>query len=79
MRKRHKVFKGLATEGKTSTGWFFGFKLHFILNTLGEIIRMTITGGNVDDRSPVMDMVKGITGKLIGDKGYISKKLSMFY
>ena len=37
---------------------------------------MTITGGNVNDRSPVMDMVKGITGKLIGDKGYISKKLS---
>ena len=37
---------------------------------------MTITSGNVNDRSPVMDMVKGITGKLIGDKGYISKKLS---
>ena len=36
---------------------------------------MTITGGNVNDRSRVMDMVKGITGKLIGDKGYISKKL----
>ena len=74
--KRHKVFKGLAKKGKTSTGWFFGFKLHFILNTFGEIVSMTITGGNVNDRSPVMDMVKGITGKLIGDKGYISKKLS---
>ena len=37
---------------------------------------MTITGGKVNDRSPVMDMVKTITGKLIGDKGYISKKLS---
>ena len=37
---------------------------------------MTITGGNVNDRYPVIDMVKGITGKLIGDKGYISKKLS---
>ena len=33
---------------------------------------MSVTGGNVNDRSPVMDMVKGITGKLIGDKGYIS-------
>ena len=73
--KRHKVFKGLAKKGKTSTGWFFGFKLHFILNTYGEIVRMTITGGNVNDRSPVMDLVQGITGKLIGDKGYISKKL----
>ena len=36
--KRHKVFKGLAKKGKTSTGWFFGFKLHFILNTFGEIV-----------------------------------------
>ena len=58
-KKRHKVFKGLAKKGKTSTGWFFGFKLHFILNTFGEIVSMTITGGNVNDRSPVMDMVKG--------------------
>ncbi len=74
--KRHKVFKGLAKKGKTSTGWFFGFKLHFILNTFGEIVSMSVTGGNVNDRSPVMGLVKGITGKLIGDKGYISKKLS---
>ena len=74
--KRHKVFKGLAKKGKTSTGWFFGFKLNFILNTFGEIVSMTVTGGNVNDRSPVMNMVQGITGKLIGDKGYISKKLS---
>ena len=36
---------------------------------------MTITGGNVNYRSPVMDLVKGTTAKLIGDKGYISKKL----
>ena len=36
---------------------------------------MTITNGNVNDRSPVMDMLKGITAKLIGYKGYISKKL----
>jgi hypothetical protein len=58
--RRHKVFKGLAAKGKTSTGWFFGFKL---------------TPGNVNDRTPVRDMVKGLAGKLIGDKGYISKKL----
>ncbi|MFK7968162.1 MAG: IS982 family transposase, partial [Rickettsiaceae bacterium] len=74
--KRHKVFKGLAKKGKTSTGWFFGFKLHYIFNTHGEIVRMQITGGNVNDRSPVMDLMKDISAKLIGDKGYISKKLS---
>jgi len=73
--KRHKVFKGLAKKGKTSTGWFFGFKLHFIFNADGEIVRMTITPGNVNDRSPVINLVKGIEAKLVGDKGYISKKL----
>jgi len=73
--RRHKVFKELAAKGKTSTGWFFGFKLHMIFNTLGDIVRLTITPGNVNDRAPVRDMAKGILGKLIGDKGYISKKL----
>ncbi len=74
--RRHKVFKGLAKKGRTSTGWFFGFKLHFIFNIHGEIVRMQITGGNVNDRSPVMDLMRNISAKLIGDKGYISKKLS---
>jgi hypothetical protein len=74
--RRHKVFKGLAKKGRTSTGWFFGFKLHFIFNTHGEIVRMQITGGNVNDRSPVMNLMRDISSKLIGDKGYISKKLS---
>ena len=71
--KRHKVFKGLATKGKTSTGWFFGFKLHFILNKFGEIVSMTITGGNVNDGSPVMDMVKDITSSLLVIKGIYLK------
>jgi len=73
--KRHKVFKGLAAKGKSSTGWFFGLKLHFIFNTGGEIVRLQITRGNVDDRGPVMNLVKGITGKLIGDIGYLSREL----
>jgi hypothetical protein len=73
--KRHKVFKGLAAKGKTSTGWFFGLKLHFIFNTHGEIVRLVITAGNVDDRAPVRSMVKGIKAKLIGDKGYICQQL----
>ncbi len=69
--KRHKVFKELAAKEKTSTGWFFGLKLHMIFNTNGEIIRLSITKGNVNDRNPVPDMVNGITAKLIGDKGYL--------
>ena len=60
--KKHKVFKGLAVKGKTSTGWFFGLKIHLIFNTHGEIVRLAITSGNVNDESPVLEMVKGITG-----------------
>jgi hypothetical protein len=73
--KRHKVFKGLATKGRTSTGWFFGLKLHMIFNTKGEIVRLSITPGNTNDRSPVPNMIKGLKAKLIGDKGYLSQKL----
>ena len=73
--KRHKVFKGLAKKGKSSMGWFFGFKLHMLFNTHGDIVNLSITPANVDDRVPVPDLLDGISTRLIGDKGYISKKL----
>ncbi|MBL0941556.1 MAG: IS982 family transposase, partial [Alphaproteobacteria bacterium] len=73
--RKHKTFKGLAAKGKTSTGWFFGMKIHIIFNTKGEIIRLVITPGNVSDKKPVRHMVKGLKAKLIGDKGYLSKRL----
>jgi hypothetical protein len=72
----HKVFSGLAERGKTSTGWFFGFKLHLIFNDRGELLNLMLTPGNVDDRKPVPRMVRKLFGKLFGDKGYLSKKLS---
>lgn len=71
----HKVFKNIAKRGHCSTGWFYGFKLHVIVNERGEIIALMITAGNVDDRKPLPHMCKNVIGKLIGDKGYISKKL----
>jgi hypothetical protein len=71
----HKVFAGLAQRGKTSTGWFFGFKLHLVFNDRGEILNVTLTPGNVDDRKPVPDLVKKLFGKLFGDKGYLSHPL----
>ncbi len=71
----HKVFKNIAKRGKTSTGWFYGFKLHIIVSDRGEILALMITAGNVDDRQPVPQLCERVFGKLIGDKGYISKKL----
>lgn len=72
---QHHVFKELAQRGKTSTGWFYGFKLHLIINDQGDLLAFKVTLGNVDDRAPVPDMTKGLYGKLFGDKGYISQKL----
>lgn len=71
----HKVFKKLAKRGKTSTGWFFGFKLHLIINDQGEILAYMLTAGNIDDRAPVKNLCQKIVGKLFGDKGYISSAL----
>jgi hypothetical protein len=71
----HKVFAGLAQRGKTSTGWFFGFKLHLIFIDRGELLNLLLTPGNVDDRKPVPKMVRKLFGKLFADKGYISKTL----
>jgi hypothetical protein len=73
---RHKTFVDVAGRGKSSTGWFYGFKLHLIVNDQGEILSFCITPGNVDDRQPVPNLVKSLTGRLFGDRGYISKKLT---
>lgn len=74
-RYRNKVFRGLAKLGKTTKGFFFGFKLHTIVNEKGELINIQLTPGNVDDRTVVPQMTKTLTGLLFGDKGYISKEL----
>src|SRR5436305_6993421 len=71
----HKVFAGCARRGKTSVDWFFGFKLHLVVNDCGELLALRLTPGNTDDRRPVPEMVKGLFGKLFGDKGYISQPL----
>ena len=73
---RHKVFDGIAQRGKSSMGWFFGFELHAIINHKGELVSVKVTAGNTDDRVPVKDMAKHLSGKLFGDRGYISKALS---
>jgi len=71
----HKVMKGLAQRGKTSTGWFFGFKLHLVTNEQGQLLGFHLTPGNVDDRVPVEGLTHQLFGKLFGDRGYISQKL----
>lgn len=73
----HKVFKGIAQRGKSSTGWFYGFKLHLVVNDSGDILSFFVTPGDVDDRN--LEVIEKISSKLFGklfaDRGYISQKL----
>ncbi|MDE5771463.1 MAG: IS982 family transposase [Ruminococcus sp.] len=73
----HRVFSEYAAKGKSSMGWFYGFRLHMIINDKGEILSFCLTSGNIDDRNEdVMDsLTKEIFGKLFADRGYISQKL----
>ena len=76
--KRNKVFKGIAQVGKSTMGYFYGFKLHLVINEKGEIINFVITQGNIDDREPLKNkrFIKKISGKLYADKGYVSSPLA---
>jgi hypothetical protein len=76
--KRNKVFKGIAETGKSTMGWFYGFKLHIVINDKGEILNFSITQANVDDREPLKNesFLRAVFGKLFADKGYISEKLT---
>lgn len=75
--QQHKVFAGIAKRGKSSTEWFYGFKLPLVINDRGKILSFCLTPGNVDDRNrKVMShLTKDLFGKLFADKGYVSKKL----
>lgn len=72
----HRVFAEHARRGKTSMGWFYGFKLHLIINERGDILAVDLTPGNTDDRKPLWELPSGrLFGNLYGDRGYISKDL----
>ncbi len=73
---QHKVFQNLAARGKTSVDWFFGFKLHLVVNDKGELLNFQVTPGNIDDRKPVPKLLQQLFGKVFADKGYISLQLA---
>jgi len=72
---RHKVFEGYAPRGKSSMGWYFGFKLHLMINDEGELVAFRVTTAEVNDQVPVGRMARGLWGQLFGDRGYISRAL----
>jgi hypothetical protein len=74
--QQHHVFAVDARRGKTSVGWFYGFKLHLVVNDCGELLAFCLTPGNTDDRRPVPQLARRLFGRLFGDKGYISRPLA---
>ena len=74
---RNRVFAGLARFSKTTSGWFFGFKLHLAVSDRGELLGFALTPANVDDRNRdvMARLTARIFGKLAGDKGYIDASL----
>ena len=79
--KDHKVFEGIARKGKGSTGWFFGLKLHLVINHLGQIVSFVVTPANVADNNHdvLRHLLKGLSGKCGGDKGYLTTLFEQFY
>ena len=56
-------------------GWFFGCKLHVLMNQSGEMFSTALSNGHTADIKMVEQLVKGITAKLYADRGYISQEL----
>lgn len=70
----HKTNKAYAKRGKSSMGWFYGFKLHIVVNELMQILGVALTPGNTDDRKGLDMIWDELFGVLIADAGYIGKK-----
>lgn len=77
----HKVFQDCAKRGKTSTGWFYGFKLHLVINNYGQIMNFLFTQGNVADNNQAVlkYMLAGLQGQCFADKGYLTTLFEEFY
>lgn len=77
----HRVFRHIAQRGKSSTGWFYGLKIHLVINNLGEIMNFEFSTGNVMDNKPELlkELLSNLKGDCYGDKGYLTKLFEEFY
>ena len=73
--QRHKSLAAIATRGKSSMGWFFGCKLHLIMNQSGDMVSTALSNGHTADIKMVEQLVEGLKVKLYADRGYISQEL----
>ena len=74
-----KCFKGEASYGvcPSKKQTYFGFKFHALTTVDGFLTGYVITPANIDDRNAVWDLcAKYNSISIIGDKGYINKRLT---
>lgn len=71
--RSHKVTKTLANRGKSTKGWFYGFKLHGVCSENGDLESILFTSGNINDSKCVEKVTKGLKGKVFADAGYLKK------
>lgn len=67
---------GLAKWGKTGKGWFYGLKMHLIVDLRGKFLSLKFTSGNGNERQEAVNLVQGINGWIVADAGYVSEKLA---
>jgi hypothetical protein len=71
----HKVFKKIAKRGKTTMGYFYGFKVHLVVNHTGHIIDYSLSSGELHDLNKTFELLKNLWGSAYADKGYVSSKI----
>lgn len=77
----NKVFADVAARGKSSMGWFYGFKAHLVINQYGQLVNFVITPGNVADNNGALltELLADLKGQCFGDRGYLTKLFAAFY
>ncbi|MDR1100246.1 MAG: IS982 family transposase [Treponema sp.] len=70
----HRVTRGYASRGKTSKGWFFGFKAHGVCTKEGGLMDVLFTTGSVHDSQVVPEITKDLEGLFVGDAGYLLRE-----
>ena len=71
----HHALDEIASRGKSTMGWFYGCKLHLLMNQEGEIVNSDLSNGHIADLKKVEDLVNGLSATVYGDRGYISQPL----
>lgn len=72
-----RVFKGEASFGYSATklGTFYGFRGHLVVSARGVVLSLGLSAANGDERDIAPELTDGLSGLLLGDKGYLRPAL----